>query len=71
MSDKIRGALFNVLGDLEGLDVLDAFGGSGALSFEAASRGADKIVTIERDGAAEGSVGKSCSNLSVTQMYLE
>ncbi|MBX4199607.1 RsmD family RNA methyltransferase, partial [Candidatus Saccharibacteria bacterium] len=30
MSDKMRGALFNILGDIEGLSFLDAFSGSGA-----------------------------------------
>ena len=49
MSDKIRGALFNALGDIEGLTVLDAFAGSGALSFEAISRGAASATVIELD----------------------
>jgi 16S rRNA (guanine966-N2)-methyltransferase len=52
MSDKIRGALFNTLGELGGLSVLDAFAGSGALSFEAISRGATKVVAIDSDRAA-------------------
>lgn len=53
MSDKARGALFNVLGDIEGLTVLDAFAGSGALSFEAISRGAASAVAIDNDRAAQ------------------
>lgn len=52
MSDKIRGALFNVLGDIEDLTVLDAFAGSGALAFEAISRGAKSVVAIDKDGPA-------------------
>ncbi len=52
MSDKVRGALFNVLGDIEGLSFLDAFAGSGALAFEAASRGAKSVIAIDRDSAA-------------------
>lgn len=52
MSDKVRGALFNVLGDIEGLTFLDAFAGSGALAFEAVSRGAKTAVAIDRDGPA-------------------
>lgn len=48
-SARVREALFNILGqDLGGQRVLDAFGGSGVLSFEAASRGAD-VVCIERN----------------------
>lgn len=49
MSDRARGGLFASLGDIEGLTVLDAFGGSGALSFEAISRGAKSAVAIEVD----------------------
>jgi 16S rRNA (guanine966-N2)-methyltransferase len=53
MSDKVRGGLFNALGDINGLSVLDAFAGSGALSFEALSRGADKAYAIELDRSAQ------------------
>ena len=47
MSEKTRGALFNTLGDIEGLSVLDGFAGSGALVFEAISRGAVSALAIE------------------------
>lgn len=53
MSDRARGALFNMLGDVSGLTVLDAFAGSGALSFEAISRGARSVLAIEQDRAAQ------------------
>jgi len=47
--DRVRETLFNWLGqDLEGWQVLDLFAGSGALGFEAASRGAARVVMIER-----------------------
>lgn len=49
MSDRVRGALFNSLGNIDGLTVLDAFGGTGALSFEAISRGATSSVAIDID----------------------
>ncbi|MBX4201271.1 RsmD family RNA methyltransferase [Candidatus Saccharibacteria bacterium] len=52
MSDKVRGAMFNVLGDIEGLTFLDAFTGSGALAFEAVSRGAKSIIAIDKDSSA-------------------
>jgi 16S rRNA (guanine966-N2)-methyltransferase len=52
MSDKVRGALFNALGDLDGLSVLDAFSGSGACSIEAVSRGADSVLAIDIDPEA-------------------
>ena len=48
MSEKMRGALFNVLGDIEGLTLLDAFSGSGAISFEAISRGARSVQAVEK-----------------------
>ena len=49
--DRVRETLFNWLGqDLTGWRVLDAFAGSGALGFEAASRGATEVQLLERDG---------------------
>ena len=51
-SDRIRETLFNWLGQtLDGWRVLDAFAGSGALGFEAASRGAAAVVMVEREAA--------------------
>jgi 16S rRNA (guanine966-N2)-methyltransferase len=51
--DRVRETLFNWLGqDLEGQDCLDLYAGSGALGFEAASRGARRVVMVERDAAA-------------------
>jgi 16S rRNA (guanine966-N2)-methyltransferase len=48
--DRVRETLFNWLGrDLTGWRVLDAFAGSGALGFEAGSRGASVVVLLERD----------------------
>lgn len=52
MSDKMRGGLFASLGDIEGLNVLDAFSGSGALSIEAISRGASSSIAIDSDKSA-------------------
>lgn len=49
MSERIRGALFNSLGDLQNKTVWDAFAGSGALALEAVSRGAKSAVATERD----------------------
>jgi 16S rRNA (guanine(966)-N(2))-methyltransferase RsmD len=53
MSDKVRGSLFNTLGDIDGLTILDAFAGSGALAFEAISRGAEHVLAIEIDNRAQ------------------
>jgi 16S rRNA (guanine966-N2)-methyltransferase len=47
---RVRETLFNWLGqDLTGWSCLDAFAGTGALGFEAASRGAAAVVLLERD----------------------
>lgn len=47
--DRVRETVFNWLGqDLTGWHVLDLFAGSGALGFEAASRGAARVLMIER-----------------------
>ena len=48
--DRVRETLFNWLGQrLDGLACLDLFAGSGALGFEAASRGAARVVMVESD----------------------
>lgn len=49
-SDKVKGAIFNILGDvIVGASVLDLFSGSGALGIEALSRGADSVVFVENN----------------------
>jgi 16S rRNA (guanine966-N2)-methyltransferase len=51
--DRVRETLFNWLGQtLDGRRCLDLFAGSGALGFEAASRGAAQVVMVERDADA-------------------
>jgi 16S rRNA (guanine966-N2)-methyltransferase len=48
--DRVRETLFNWLGqDLTGWRCLDAFAGTGALGFEAASRGAAQVQLVEQD----------------------
>jgi 16S rRNA (guanine966-N2)-methyltransferase len=51
-SDRVREALFAMLGEPEGATVLDLFAGAGALGIEALSRGAARAVFVERDPAA-------------------
>jgi 16S rRNA (guanine(966)-N(2))-methyltransferase RsmD len=71
MSDKIRGALFNILGDIKGLSVLDAFAGSGALSFEAISRGAAYVVAIDSDMNANKAIITNAKTLRLTTNQLK
>jgi len=61
----MRGALFNVLGDVQGLTVLDAFAGSGALTFEAISRGAAKATAIDIDKNAHNQIQKNIKALQI------
>ena len=65
MSDKMRGALFNALGDIEGLTVLDAFAGSGALSLEAISRGAVHATAIDIDKGAIVTIAENAQTLGL------
>ncbi len=51
-ADRVREALFSMLGALEGASVLDLFAGTGALGIEALSRGAAEVVFVERDRLA-------------------
>jgi 16S rRNA (guanine966-N2)-methyltransferase len=46
-SDRVREALFSMLGDVEGARVLDLYAGTGALGIEALSRGAARAVFVE------------------------
>ena len=69
--DRVRETLFNWLGqDLTGLTCLDLFAGSGALGFEAASRGAKRVVMVERDHAAYAALERNKELLAAEQVEL-
>ncbi|MBL8122229.1 RsmD family RNA methyltransferase [Candidatus Saccharibacteria bacterium] len=68
MSEKARGAIFNALGDIEGLTVLDAFAGSGALGIEAVSRGAARVLAIDVDIPAVKVITENCRALGIEDM---
>lgn len=65
MSEKIRGAIFNALGDIDGLSVLDAYAGTGALSFEAISRGAASAVALDADKKAARTIKENIELLGL------
>lgn len=70
--DRVRETLFNWLGqDLSGWCVLDAFAGSGALGFEAASRGAADVLLLERDSRLVASLEASRQRLQVSTLRVE
>ena len=58
-SDRVREALFAILGEVSGARVLDLFAGSGALGIEALSRGAASAVFVERDHAAAAAIRRN------------
>ncbi|MES2862402.1 MAG: 16S rRNA (guanine(966)-N(2))-methyltransferase RsmD [Pseudomonadota bacterium] len=71
-SDRARQAVFNVLehatwaGPLQNVRVIDLFAGSGALGFEAMSRGADPCLFVETDDAARGAIRENAETLGLT-----
>ncbi len=67
MSEKIRGAVFNALGDIKGLTVLDAYAGTGALGFEALSRGASQVTMIDADQKAATQMIKNRELLQLSE----
>lgn len=65
--DRVRETLFNWLGqDLTGKSCLDLFAGSGALGFEAASRGARRVVMVESDPVVFRAIGANREALAAT-----
>jgi len=69
--DRVRETLFNWLGqDLIGNTCLDLFAGSGALGFEAASRGAKRVIMIERDAHAFKALRENATMLDAQTVEL-
>ena len=64
-ADKVREALFSMLGDVSGARVLDLYAGSGALGIEALSRGAEAAVFVERDPRAVAAVRRNLDAVAV------
>lgn len=70
--DRVRETLFNWLGqDLAGLRCLDLFAGSGALGFEAASRGAAEVVLVERAPKVFAHLKKTAAQLGLPNVRLQ
>ncbi len=70
--DRVRETLYNWLGaDLSGWRVLDAFAGSGALGFEAASRGAAEVLLLERESSLVMSLDASRLRLGATTLRVQ
>jgi 16S rRNA (guanine(966)-N(2))-methyltransferase RsmD len=70
--DRVRETVFNWLGQsLDGWRCIDAFAGSGALGFEAASRGASEVVLVERDPALVSSLSAVRQRLGAQNVRVE
>jgi len=66
--EKVRAALFNVLGQFfDGGAVLDLYAGSGALALEALSRGCERAVCVEADRRAAEVIRKNAAALGLAQ----
>ncbi|HEY2021266.1 16S rRNA (guanine(966)-N(2))-methyltransferase RsmD [Paraburkholderia sp.] len=69
--DRVRETLFNWLGQrLDGQRCLDLFAGSGALGFEAASRGAARVLMVERNARAAGQLRANQQRLSASMIEI-
>ena len=67
--DRVRETVFNWLGQtLDGLDVLDAFAGSGAMGLEAASRGARRVMLVEKAAPAAQSLRNQARELGMSRV---
>ena len=66
MGAREKLALFNMIAsELSGATVLDAFAGSGAVGIEAMSRGAKKVVFVEKNPKTAGIIRKNLANLGI------
>jgi 16S rRNA (guanine966-N2)-methyltransferase len=64
-SDRVREALFSILGDVAGARVLDLYAGSGALAIEALSRGASEATLVDSSRAAVAAIRRNLSSLEL------
>ena len=65
-SDRVREALFSILGDIQGLRVLDLFAGSGALGIEALSRGVQEATLVDSGAPAIAAIRRNLEALGIT-----
>jgi 16S rRNA (guanine966-N2)-methyltransferase len=65
-AERVREALFSMLGDVRAASVLDLFAGSGALGIEALSRGAEDAVFVDRDARAVAAIRRNLEAVGAT-----
>ena len=64
-SDRVREALFAILGDVSGARVLDLYAGSGALAVEALSRGAAEATCVDTERASVETINRNLRDLGI------
>ncbi len=64
-ADRVREALFSILGPVEGLQMLDLFAGSGALGIEALSRGAASATFVDSDPRAVAAIERNLAAIGI------
>ena len=64
-SDRVREAIFDRLGEVAGAAVLDLYAGIGTLGIEAASRGAEGVVFVERDSRCRAVLRQNLASLGL------
>jgi len=63
--EKVRKALFDILGDIEGLSFLELFAGTGAVGFEAVSRGVKELTLVEQNRDCQLAIKKNIESLKL------
>jgi 16S rRNA (guanine966-N2)-methyltransferase len=66
----VRENAFNLIGPVDGADVLDLFAGSGAMGLEALSRGAESVVFVESDRDACRTINANLDKLRLNAIVL-
>lgn len=70
-TDFAKESIFNVIGnmiDFEGLRVLDLFAGTGSISYEFVSRGAERVTAVEMNQMHISFIRKTCEKLQVSNL---
>ena len=68
--DKVRKAIFDILGDISGLTFLELYAGSGAVGFEALSRGITQLTLVESNHNSILAIKRNIALLNVTACNL-
>jgi len=63
--DRVREAVFNLVGPVDGAEVLDLYAGSGAMGLEALSRGAGRVTFVESDREAAETIVRNLDKLQL------